>query len=94
VGFPGHPQNSAQLWEKTHIEHPIRFVYDKQPDSIQSYRAAFEMIDESSRTCDQYLDAGTDFAHLPINRFSSHDNRRAQAGVSGEQIELMTDLAG
>jgi hypothetical protein len=52
------------------------------------------MIDESSRACDQDLDAGTDFAHLPTDRFTPHHNRRTQAGVSGEQIELMADLGG
>ena len=57
--------DAAHVGQKSHVEHPVGLVEHEKLDLVQPHRAAFEMVEQTSRRGDDDVGAGVQLVVLP-----------------------------
>ncbi len=66
-------QDELDVIYESHVKHPISLVQDNELDIVKYYRTLLDVVDESSRRCDHYLDTTPYLLHLYVYALSAVD---------------------
>ena len=86
------PQHPADIRQEAHIQHPIRLVQHKILEAGKPSVVAREMVQKPPGRGDENVDTGPEGLLLRTHGDTAVDGRRAQARVSRQPDEVVSNL--
>ena len=86
--------NAADIGEEPHVEHAIGFVEDEKLHSIQTHGPFTEMVEQSSRGCDDDIHAALEVVALLAVADATVNQTDSQVGEFGEFLEILVSVNG
>ena len=92
TGKGRHLEDTFDIGDEPHVEHPVRFVDDHDLDVGQDQFAAFKMVNQTTWRRNQNVDAFIDQLVLLAKRNATDQQRLGQFQVLGIGVEVFGDL--
>ncbi len=86
------PEQEADVLDETQVEHAVGLVDDDDLDRVQREHVLLQVIDQATRGCDDDVAAGFERFALLVVIDAAVDQRRGQAGVAADGLEILVDL--
>ncbi len=87
-------KHAADVGEKSHVEHAIRFVEHEVLQAVQLCVRLREMVQQPARRADDDVDAAAERVLLRPHADAAEDRRRGERCMHGEIVEVFDDLRG
>ncbi len=85
-------QHAADIMDKAHIQHAVRFVQHQHFHLRQVDGVLMRQIEQTARRSDQHIDAATQFHHLRVNADAAENHQRTQVEVFAVVAYVFADL--
>src|SRR5690606_10177897 len=86
--------DALDIRDKAHIEHPIRLIDDEDLNTSQKQLAAFEMVEQPARRCDENVCTALKLLLLLVERYAADEQRNIQPVILAVFDEIFFDLRG
>mgnify|MGYP001198634671 CR=1 FL=1 len=86
--------DAADWAHKAEILHLVCFVQNQRFDAFQGNRTCLHMVDQTSRCCDEHVDATRHCVDLGFVRDTAKDNGNARSQMAAIGAEAFADLRG
>jgi hypothetical protein len=86
--------DAAHVGEKAHVEHAVGFVEHEVLDVIELAGAAFDVVEQTTGSGDDDVEAGAEGIHLAAITDATVKNRGAEIGKASEITDGGLDLGG
>ena len=87
-----HLADAFNVRNETHVEHAVGFVNDEDFYTGQKQLAAFEMVEQAARRCDEDIDSAFEFAVLIFKRHAANQKGDRQFVVDAIFDEVLFNL--
>ena len=91
-GEGGQLEDTLDIRDETHVEHPVGLIDHHHLDPGQQQLAALEMVQQPARRGDQHIDAAVDQLVLLAEGNPADQQRLGQAGMLGIDVEVFRHL--
>ena len=85
-------QNPLDIRKESHVEHAVGFIENQVLDRIESGVRMLEVIEKTSRCCDENIHAAAECVLLRSHSYAADDWPSGYRRVSRESVELLDDL--
>ena len=82
----------ADVLDESHVQHPIRLIEHEGFDLIESDVSLVDQVQQSSRSCDEYIDSFAQGTDLPCLLDSSVDHGVSKLQFSSVGGKALADL--
>src|SRR5262249_61777746 len=86
------PKNPAQIPDESHVEHPVRFVYDEDLDVAERRRALILVVDQPAGRSDEEVGDSAHRLALAAIVDASENRESREPGVSAEKLRFLANL--
>ena len=86
--------NPLDIGNEPHVEHPVGLVDHQNFDAVEQQLAAFGVLEQPARRCDQDVDAALQLAVLIVERDATDQKGHRQLVVDAVFLEVLVHLRG
>lgn len=84
--------DALDVGNEAHVQHAVGFVDDEQLDAGEQEAAAFGMVEQAARGCDQHVDAARQLGILVAERDAADQQRDVEFLAGAVAVEVLLDL--